>query len=119
MKIVFLFLCPRLYPYHPPRLREAVLALSKVFESCPSSVLSVGGKKETENMEKEFIKNKDNGGAKKDQNTTAEQVVDTTSSKRARQVNNESASLSPPSPKRSRLFFKKSMLYSRSEYFCW
>ena len=56
-----------------------------------------------ENME-ELIKNKDTGGAKKDQRSAAENVVDT-SSKRARQGGSESP---PP----SRLFFKKSMSYN-------
>ena len=78
----------------------------KGFESCRSRVLSVGGKKEIENMEKEFIKNKDTGGAKKDRKSALENVANT-SSKRARQEGSES----PPPPKKSRLFFKKSTLY--------
>ena len=79
-----------------------MLALSKVFESCPSRVLSIGEKREIESME-EFIKNKDAGGAKKNQKSAAENVVHS-SSKRARQE-------SPPPPKKSRLFFKKGKLY--------
>ena len=55
----------------------------------------------------EFIKNKDIGGAKKDQKSAAEDVVDT-SSKRVRQEGSGSS----PSPKKSRLFFMKSMLHA-------
>ena len=78
----------------------------KGFESCPSRVLSIGEKREIESMEKEFIKNKDADGAKKNQKSAAENVVDS-SSKRARQEGSES----PPPPKKSRLFFRKSKLY--------